>query len=76
MSEKDSSKGLWGRLTGAGGSSQESLHRGKSLDTNFADPSFLSADEPGFPHASPQKIGTGPPPCKSPQHQSTLLSGP
>lgn len=62
MSEKDSSKGLWGRLTG-GNTNQESLHRGKSLDTNFADPSFLSADEPGFPHASPQKIGAGPPLC-------------
>ncbi len=70
MSEKDSNKGLWGRLTG---SSQESLHRGKSLDTNFADPSFLSADEPGFPHASPQKTGTGPPHCRGPWHQSTLL---
>ena len=72
MSEKDSNKGLWGRLTGAG-SSQESLHRGKSLDTNFADPSFLSADEPGFPHASPQKIGIGPPLCRGPWHQSRLL---
>ncbi|CAL5221763.1 g4016 [Coccomyxa viridis] len=59
MSEKDSNKGLWGRLTGAG-SSQESLHRRKSLDKNFADPSFLSADEPGFPHASPQKIDQPP----------------
>ena len=57
MSEKDSNKGLWGRLTGAN-SSQESLHRGKSLDTKFADPSFLSGDEPGFPHSTSQNTGT------------------
>ncbi|CAK0780158.1 hypothetical protein CVIRNUC_004952 [Coccomyxa viridis] len=54
MSE-DSNKGLWGRLTGAGNNQEASLRSNKSLDTKFADPSFLSAEEPGFPTGSPQK---------------------
>ena len=59
MSE-DSNKGLWGRLTGAGSNQEASLRSNKSLDTKFADPSFLSAEEPGFPTGSPQKPGMVP----------------
>ena len=59
MSE-DSNKGLWGRLTGAGNNQEASLRSNKSLDTKFADPSFLSAEEPGFPTGSPQKPGMVP----------------
>lgn len=62
MAETDGSKGLWGRLTGAS-SNQEALQRNKSLDTKFADPSFLSSEEPGFPSSTPQKQGTVPLHC-------------